>query len=298
MATIDHAVIKRLVGDGPRPTVQVKRIDRDDIKKSLETRSTPKVVKHFNPAAKTAPVPAKKPSGVVAQFEQNPVSNSNQYPYSVIGICFTQSGDSSTYTTGALVGPNMVLTAGNAIPWNNDWTMQFIPAYNDGNAPFGVINVSDVYGYNTNGSTSDDYLVCHLETSVGNEIGWFGAWGSGNGGDYQQPGIDWNSVGYPNQTIQIGVTDFNINNTSTSDNGGSIDLDTNVWITPGWVGGPVWSEYAFPGIDVDDNGPHIAAVVAGGGISINFWGDVNQWQVNEGGTDMVNLVIYGQDNWL
>ena len=81
MATVDHAAIKRLVGDGPRPTVQVKRIDRDDIKKSLETRPTPKVVKHFNPAAKTAPVPAKKPSGVVAQFEQNPVSNSSQYPY-------------------------------------------------------------------------------------------------------------------------------------------------------------------------------------------------------------------------
>jgi V8-like Glu-specific endopeptidase len=303
MATDDLAALKRLVGDEPRPAVKVRRFNRSEVKNSLKKsrgiENLPKFLKASNPRGKAASDIVKKPAGVRADFEQNPVADSTQSPYSLVGICFVQSGDSSTYCTGTLVGSNVVLTAGNAIPWNSTpWYMQFIPAYNNGAAPFGVINVSQVYGYNPNGSCTDDYLVCHLETSVGNELGWFGVYGSNQGSDYQAAGSEyWNSVGYPNQTVQITATNFGIDNTGTSDGGGSVDLDTQVFIQPGWVGGPVWAQFDFNGTD-GNIGPFVCGVIAGGGISVDFWGDVSQYQVNEGGNDMVSLVLYAQDNWL
>ncbi|KAN0093470.1 hypothetical protein V8E51_016654 [Hyaloscypha variabilis] len=329
MSTDNLAALKNLLGGEPRPAVTVHRFDRREVKDALQkshgTETGPKFRKAFNAkgtsatdkvkkktslktaftsskllnlATRVLPI-TKKPSGIRTDFAQNPVPDSTQSPYCQIGICFVQSGDSSTYCTGALVGPNAVLTVGNAIPWNSTpWYMQFIPAYNNGTAPFGVINVSQVWGYNPNGSCTDDYLVCHLETSIGNELGYFGVYGSTNGGDYQAAGSEfWNSVGYPNQTVQITATNFGIDNTGTSDYGGSVDLDTQVFIQGGWVGGPVWAQYAFNGTNGDD-GPFICGVVAGGGISVDFWGNVNQYQVNEGGMDMLSLAFYAQDNWL
>jgi V8-like Glu-specific endopeptidase len=295
MATNDLAALKRLLGDEPRPAVTVHRFDRNEVKNSVKksrgTETLPKVVKAFNSKGKTASDIVKKPTGVKADFTQNPVPDSTRNPYCLVGILFVQSGDSNTYFTGTLVGSNMVLTAGNAIPWNSTpWYMQFIPAYNNGAAPFGAINVSQVWGYNAEGSTTNDYLVCHLETSVGNEIGWFGVYGSGSGSDYQDAGEFWNSVGYPNATVQITATNFGIDNTSTTDGGWSIDLDTQLFIQPGWVGGPVWAQFPFNGTGGDD-GPWICGVVAG--TSNN-----RQYQVNEGGNDMVSLIFYGQDNWL
>jgi len=304
MATQDLSALERLVGDEPRPVVKVRRFDRHELKNSLKksrgVEVLPQFAKPFNPKGKTTSDQVKKPTGIRADFGQGPVPDSTQYPYSLIGICFVQNhaDNSNSWCTGTLVGSNMILTAGNAIPWNNDWSMQFIPAYNSGTAPFGVVNVSQVWGYNPNGSCTDDYLVAHLETPIGNEIGWFGTYGSGNGGDYQAaPSYLWNSVGYPNGTVQITTTNFGIDNTGTSDGDGSVDLDTQVFIQPGWVGGPVWAQFDFNGTD-GDLGPWVCGVVAGGGISIDFWGNVSQWQVNEGGNDMVSIVLYGQDNWL
>lgn len=302
MTTKELAALKRLLGDEPRPTVKVHRFDRhkvkNHLKKSLGTETLPKFVKATKAKGKTASDVVEKPTGVRADFAQFPVRDSTQSPYSQIGICFVQSGDSHTYCTGALVGENVVLTVGNAIPWNTPWSMQFIPAYNNGDAPFGVVNVSEVYGYNPNGSCTDDYLVCHLESPIGNELGGFGTYGSPNGSDYQEASSEfWNSVGYPNGTVQITATNFGIDNTNTSDGGGSIDLDTQIFIDAGWVGGPVWAQYPFNGTD-DDDGPWICAVVAGGGLSVNFWGNISQYQVNEGGNDLVSLVRYAQDHWL
>jgi len=302
MATDHLTALKKLVGDETRPAVVVHRFDRNEIKDALKksrgVETLPKFSKASIPKGKAASDVVKKPSGVKADFSQGPVPNSSQNPYCLIGICFIQSGDSTTYFTGTLVGSNVILTAGNAIPWGGSWSMQFIPAYNDGNAPFGVINVSQVYGYNPNGSCTDDYLVGELDTSIGNELGWFGTYGSGNGGDYQAAGSEfWNSVGYPNGTVQITATNFGIDNTGTSDNDGSVDLDTQVFIQGGWTGGPVWAQYDFNGTD-GNLGPWICGVVAGGGISVDFWGNISQYQVNEGGNDMVSLVLYAQDNWL
>ena len=57
-----------------------------------------------------------------------------------------------------------MLTIASVVPaehWDaQEWSTQFVLAYNDGTAPFGVINVLTAYGYRTTGNVPADYMAC------------------------------------------------------------------------------------------------------------------------------------------
>lgn len=288
MSTVQHPAIKELTG-GTRPYVSAKRVNKDQVQKYLENRAkapeadadggapTDSAQKHH-----TA-----KQQSELRTFIQNPVGNSSQFPYSAIGICVAQYDNNSFYCTGTLVGSNAVLTMAGLIPaehWDaNDWSMQFIPAYNNGRAPFGVINVLEAHGYKPTGLASDDYMVCHLDTPVGNTTGgWFNIFASSDTGFYRDI-TGSHSVGYPSGSIQIEATHFLVNKADSYDNGGSIIAWTDAFQDGGWSGGPLWYGPV----------PFIYAIATGTN-TVETGGP----QANSGGTDMENLVFYAQDHWL
>ncbi|MDO4632029.1 MAG: trypsin-like serine protease [Corynebacterium sp.] len=77
--------------------------------------------------------------------------------------------------TGALIGKNMVLTAGHCLA-NSAYDISFIPGVNYDEHPFGEASATQVwydqdYGKKLPGS---DWGVMKLDKPVGEQVGWFG----------------------------------------------------------------------------------------------------------------------------
>jgi V8-like Glu-specific endopeptidase len=290
--------LKQLIGDEPRPTLKVHTLHRHEVAKHYKEKLEKKEFsKGLHPVGVEKAKEAKE-AEVHVDFTQNPVADVLQYPWCSIGICFAQNTKTGgeNVGTGALVGENFIITASSLIDWvDNEWSMQFVPAYADGNAPYGVHNVVTAHSYvpASGSNPADGYMVCKLDSSVGNQAGTFGSWASPNGSDYQSYAdqtVPYSAVGYPNQTVQI-EADFTLSGTQAR--GGSMDLDTQpAFATGHWEGGPVWTAWNnLP--DTNQLTPVLVAVIWGYEQSGS-----NVTQINEGGTDLVYLIFWAQDNYL
>jgi V8-like Glu-specific endopeptidase len=101
------------------------------------------------------------------------------YPWCTVGEILVESSSGTSRSSGVLVGPNLVLTAGHAAPWGAaSWSMEFIPSYRRGERnprPFGSSFVERIRGYHPKGDTIGyDYVICKLYQPLGKALGWMG----------------------------------------------------------------------------------------------------------------------------
>jgi hypothetical protein len=106
------------------------------------------------------------------------------YPWQCIGRVFAYADPYSFKWswsgTGALVGPNTVLTASHVVPWAaNPAMIEFVPAYFNGVSTLGA-NVSSFvdgassYDESASPAPAFDFAVLRLQDRLGDILGWFG----------------------------------------------------------------------------------------------------------------------------
>jgi hypothetical protein len=205
------------------------------------------------------------------------------YPMCTAGIVFNSNGRRGS---GVLVGPNLLLTAGHVAPWGAaNWSMEFIPAYRNGNRPYGSSFVQAYWGYNPSGKvTGYDYVICKLYNPLGNALGWMGSQSFGSEADYYNK--RYVSSGYPGSygerpavELDMGIRD--IDNDSP---GLELEFALRADLGPGWSGGPLWVHTA---------NPYVVGVLSGqekDGLDPTRL-------VYSAGSGLVNVVRYGLTNY-
>ncbi|KAI4212176.1 MAG: hypothetical protein LQ351_005045 [Letrouitia transgressa] len=253
-------------------------------------------------ASKTKIVEAKHRKKFIEQGFSEPdmlqrhiVTNEKDYPWCTIGKVFVgrdANFNSPIWTgSGALVGSNLLLTAGHVAPWGlPGWWMRFVPAYNNGSEPFGSSYVETYRGYHQDGEVNGlDYVICKLYTLLGNSVGWMGARSFGNDDDYYNG--SWTSVGYPAEpanpgaqfmVVEEGVKIVDVDNEGSNGR----ELESTMYGLGGWSGGPLWAY-------IDDQ-PRIIGVMSGD--ETDFLQP--RYTVSAGGRAMVDLILWGRSNWI
>lgn len=213
------------------------------------------------------------------------------YPWCTVGKLFIQRrGQKTQVGSGVLVGPNLLLTASHAMPWDtDDSSVRFVPNYRRGNDPrFGHAYVDRWRGIrNSDEVTGLDYVICQLNWRIGDRTGWMGThWTSDEGWYYDNT---WLSAGYPaaspsggempSAEVPVWVKDID-------NDGDGLEIETIHFTNGGWSGGPLWGELG--------SGPHVIGVDSGkekDGLDPTR-------AVFAGGQHMVNLVKHGWANWV
>ncbi len=129
------------------------------------------------------------------------------WPYRTVGKLFFRRGGKSYVCSAASIGNNAIWTAGHCLHAGNNkrsgWSTNvvFVPAYKDGNAPYGqwparqLFTSRKWYQHGIPGGLSEDWGAATLFPQKGRKIsqrvGWLGfAW---NWSRYQH----WHALGYP-----------------------------------------------------------------------------------------------------
>jgi len=223
------------------------------------------------------------------------VFSDTSYPWSTCGRVDTAAG----WGSGVMVGPRHLLTASHVVNWGPNNTagwLRFTPLFFDGNAPFGVAWATLIYWWNQ-ANPSDginavecafDYVVCVLDTRIGELTGWMGSRGystSWDGGAY------WGHIGYPGDMAGGQRPAFHgpgvMDSTFTQSLGGRDSLGirhrNDVW--PGQSGGP------FFGWWEGEVGPHAVSTQ-----SAQNWGGAGGPNTSGGGDPLPVLVRWGLDH--
>jgi V8-like Glu-specific endopeptidase len=216
------------------------------------------------------------------------------YPWGCVGKVFNSEG---IIGSGALVYPNIMVTAGHLVPWNDvqkhNWWMRFVPDYFNGSSLYGggvESYVSDVRGYDPAQAAGYDWAICKLYNPVGNQVGYFGF----NGYDSNWDGLNvWTVLGYPfavagaEEPSWQGGIDFHDDD---GDSNGGQELESNdSAITPGDSGGPVFAWWG--------NDPRVVGVVSGEEVEYQFPFSSDANNIFASGSGFTNLIAWGRSNW-
>jgi len=190
-----------------------------------------------------------RPTNVFAP-DQRYIYNDTTFPWCTVGRVDTPLGT----CTGCTIGSRLLLTANHCIQWNSDGTagwVRFRPSYYNGSAPFGEAwAIQVIWWMQTNGGngltdneTAFDYVVCVLDTRMGDVVGYPGyriysdSW---NGDSY------WQHMGYPSDLSGVERPAFQgqcvvstVQDESTAGQTGYVLGHFND-IVGGHSGGPVW----------------------------------------------------------
>lgn len=218
------------------------------------------------------------------------------WPWCTVGqVSVAIPGQNGRLGSGVLVGPNLILTASHAVPWDAPagWSMTFTPSYRATDAtpsPFGSSWVEHVRGHVTeeNDVNANDYVIAKLHTPLGNTVGWMGSRTFGNADDYEGP--SWMSVGYPGYSgVPFFASEIKVVDVDSSGDGH--ELETGDFLMGGWSGGPL---IGFTGLD-----PYVLGIASGNETEFSLgWFHVTETHsVFAGGKHMVDLVKYGYANW-
>ncbi|MCC6862942.1 MAG: hypothetical protein IT158_30485 [Bryobacterales bacterium] len=214
----------------------------------------PKVTLRANERSRP-PAGVKLPEGMdlpcnVFAPDQRYIYQDTSFPWRTVGRVDSPLGAG----TGCTIGARLLLTCSHVIQWNNDGTagwVRFRPAYYNGSAPFGEAWATRVISWNkanggdglSNFETAFDYVVCVLDTRLGDTLGYPGYrtydddW---NGGSY------WQHMGYPSDlsgaqrpAFQGSCAISTVEDESTSGQTGYVLGHFND-VVPGHSGGPIW----------------------------------------------------------
>lgn len=239
----------------------------------------------------------------IGLFYRDEVVDLFSYPWNTIGRVDFQrfKGDKGGWCTGTLVGSNLILTASHCFPWGygSGKSMKFIPGYSHGAEPYEGSYIRRCRGVkNTFNVTGIDYVICQLCDPLGDELGWMGTkWWKD---EFVYLDRDWRTSGYPidsfNGQAHMFLGDIRLNNIDPHGELG-VELESDVFATAGWSGGPMW-EYI-------DGQPTIVGVCSGGerdcseqpGGCLGVEDDGSFHDVSAGGRLMTHLVHYGMANW-
>lgn len=218
-------------------------------------------------------------------FEPRAVEETNRlaYPQRTVGIVLSSHGFRGS---GVLVGPNLVLTAGHVAPWgHSSWSMEFIPAFREGDRPFGSSFVEAYRGFNTGSEVSGkDYVICKLYNPLGTALGWMGTKSFGNEDEYYRR--RYVTSGYPGSFGTRPAVEFDLGVRDIDNDSPGLELEfaLRADVGPGWSGGPLW---------LPAEGPAVAGVYSGRETD-----ELDpRRHVFGGGGGMVDLVKFGLANW-
>ena len=221
------------------------------------------------------------------------------FPWATVGRVEAGFGEEfdrpRIYGTGALVGPNLLLTASHLMQWDHPpegWWMRFVPGYVDGLEPYGHSYVELVHGYRGDGDPSGlDYVLGKLYEPLGERVGWMGSQSFGDEDRYTDP--LWPSVGYPQVYLDglqpvldtnIGIEDID----NDSNHSKELEVDYSDAFGGGWSGGPLFGPIGGVGGDY-------RVIGVKSGYEADGWDPVRA--VFAGGRPMVEIVKYGWANW-
>jgi len=216
------------------------------------------------------------------------------YPNQCVGRLIIRDfdGGGTSFGTAALVGTNMILTAGHAIPWDsNSFSIEFSPASFDGTSRLGrgVRSFANlVRGYDTR-RLKKDMAILRLERSLGDTLGYFGV---RQYHDEWRHGAYWTRCGYG---IDIGSRGTRPNRVSwfpiiDEDGVGNFrQLEHRADSNQGDSGGPIFGWWS--GV------PYIVGVHVGADTDYHFPFRTRQNNVGAGGAGIVDLVRWGRENW-
>jgi V8-like Glu-specific endopeptidase len=223
------------------------------------------------------------------------VYQDTSYPWGCVGKIVNNEGRAGS---GALVWPNVVVTAGHVVPWSSvyarNWWMLFIPDYFDGSSLFGAgvqSYVSDVNGYDSQGNVAGyDCAVLKLYTPLGDQTGYFGFNGYSSdweGGNY------WDVLGYPGDVAGgmrpswEGSVDIHDDDEDAT---GGQELESNFCdITPGDSGGPIFGWWP--------DSPRVIGVVSGEEEEYQFPFSTDDNNIFASGSAFTNLIAWARSNW-
>jgi V8-like Glu-specific endopeptidase len=198
------------------------------------------------------------PSGIFGT-DNRYVFSDTSFPWCTCGKVETEAG----WGSGVMIGPRHLMTASHVIVWKPNNTagwVKFTPLKFDSSEPFGHAFAVRTYFWNkADGSDglnltegAFDYVVCVLDSPIGNITGWMGSRGydtSWDKGDY------WGHIGYP-QDISggtrpafIGWQSFITEQSAPLGGRSSLRIQHEIDVIPGQSGGPffgVWSGEPWP----------------------------------------------------
>ncbi|MEP7267802.1 MAG: hypothetical protein ABI844_09265 [Saprospiraceae bacterium] len=200
------------------------------------------------------------------------------FPWSTCGRVDTASG----WGSGVMIGPRHFMTASHVINWGPNNTagwVKFTPLRFDNSEPFGSAFATKIYSWNkADGSDglnrtegAFDYVVCVLNTRMGDLTGWMGsrtyntAW---EGGNY------WGHIGYPSdfsggqRPIFVGYQSFTDRNSASLNGRSSFEIRHKIDVIPGQSGGPYfgwWDAEPWPRVVGIQSGQLPSFNTSGGG---------------------------------
>jgi hypothetical protein len=222
------------------------------------------------------------------------------YPWQCIGRVFAYADPYSFKWswsgTGALVGPNTVLTASHVVPWAaNPAMIEFVPAYFNGVSTLGA-NVSSFvdgassYDESASPAPAFDFAVLRLQDRLGDSLGWFGTKSYDDGWNNQ--GF-WTLVGYAGAVANAEQpsSQSGISFHDDDEDGDAMELETQHGDSSGGdSGGPYFAFW--------DDGPYIVGADVGGEEEWFFFPFTTEDNnVVSAGPAMVQLVQWARDNW-
>jgi V8-like Glu-specific endopeptidase len=191
--------------------------------------------------------------------EDRYVFSDTSFPWCTCGKVETEAG----WGSGVMIGPRHIMTASHVIVWKPNNTagwVKFTPLKFDSSEPFGHAFATQIYSWNKADGSDQldltegafDYVVCVLDSPLGNITGWMGSRGydtAWDNGDY------WGHIGYPNDLAGgrrpafIGYQDFIGEESASLGGRSSYRIRHQINVIPGQSGGPyfgMWDGEPWP----------------------------------------------------
>jgi V8-like Glu-specific endopeptidase len=197
------------------------------------------------------------------------VFSDTSFPWCTCGKVETEAG----WGSGVMIGPRHMMTASHVIVWKPNNTagwVKFTPLKFDSSEPFGHAFATRTYSWNKADPSDQldltesafDYVVCALDSPLGNVTGWMGSRGYDAAWD---KGGYWGHIGYPNDLAGgsrptfIGFQDFLSEESASLGGRSSYRIHHHIDVIPGQSGGPyfgMWDGEPWPrvvGIQSSEN---------------------------------------------